>query len=73
MKIICITLAVAVILAIAFFILKYHILMNLALNARSRNLLSAGSNKEIPAREQEIRRQIREDGEWMEARRLAIV
>ena len=42
MKIICITLAVAAILAIAFFILKYHILMNLALNARSRNLLSSG-------------------------------
>ena len=67
MKIICIILAVAAILAIAFFILKYHILMNLALNARSKNLLSAGGNQEIPAREQEIRRQIQEDGEWMEA------
>ena len=67
MKIICIILAVAAILAIAFFIMKYHILMNLALNARSKNLLSAGGNQEIPAREQEIRRQIQEDGEWMEA------
>ena len=59
--------AVAALLAIAFFILKYHILMNLALNARSRNLMSSKSSEKLPARELEIRRQIQEDGEWMEA------
>lgn len=67
MKIFCMIMAVAAVLAIAFFILKYHILMNLALNARSRNLLSAKGSEEIPAREPAICRQIQEDGEWMEA------
>lgn len=67
MKIFCVIMIIAAVLAIAFFILKYHILMNLALNARSRNLLSAQGSEEIPARELEIRRQIQEDGEWMEA------
>ena len=67
MKTFCIVMAVAALLAIAFFILKYHILMNLALNARSRNLMSSKSSEKLPARELEIRRQIQEDGEWMEA------
>jgi len=67
MKIFCIIAAVAAVLAIVFFILKYHILMNLALNPRSRNLLSEKDSEEIPIRELEIRRQIQEDGEWMEA------
>lgn len=67
MKTFCIVMAVAALLAIAFFILKYHILMNLALNARSRNLMSSKSSEKLPAREVEIRRQIQEDGEWMEA------
>lgn len=67
MKVLCIILAVASALAIAFFILKYHILMNLALNARSTNLLSSGDAAEIPAREVLVRRQIQEDGEWMDA------
>ena len=63
MKILCVMLAVAIVLATAFFILKYHILMNLALNARTKNLLAARGNETLSDREQEIRRQMREDGE----------
>lgn len=65
MKILCVMLAVAIVLATAFFILKYHILMNLALNARTKNLLAARGNETLSDREQEIRRQMREDGEWL--------
>lgn len=67
MKTFCIIAAVVAVSATALFILKYHILMNLALNARSRNLFSTGGREKIPARELEIRRQIQEDGEWIEA------
>lgn len=65
MKILCVMLAVAIVLATAFFILKYHILMNLALNAKTKNLLAARRNETLSDREQEIRRQMREDGEWL--------
>ena len=54
MKILCVMLAVAIVLATAFFILKYHILMNLALNARTKNLLAARGNETLSDREQEI-------------------
>lgn len=67
MKIFSIALAVVTVMASTFLIIKYHILMNLALNARARNLLSSNGKEEIPARELEIRRQMREDGEWLES------
>ncbi len=66
MKIFCIVLAAVILLAAALFVIKYHILMNLALNARARNLLSSNGKEEIPPREAEIRRQIQEDGRWLE-------
>lgn len=67
MRIFCIALAVVIALAAAFFIVKYHILMNLALNAGAKNLLSSNGKEEIPPREAEIRRQIKEDGKWLES------
>lgn len=64
MKVFCIIAVVATLLVIALSIIKYRILLNMALNARAKNLLSS-EKQEVPAREQEIRRQIQEDGEWM--------
>ncbi len=67
MKILFITVAAIAVSAAALFVIKYHILMNLALNARTRNFLSPKKEEKIPVREREIRRQIQEDGEWLES------
>lgn len=65
-KILCIMLAVIAVLAIALSVLKYYFLMNLAINARAKNPgRQSEKEEEIPVREQEIRRQIQEDGEWL--------
>ncbi len=68
MKILCIILVITAVLAITFSAFKYYVLMNMAINARAKNpgFLSKGK-EEIPVREQEIRRKIQEDGEWLAA------
>lgn len=68
MKVFCILLGIFVVVVIVFSLVKYHILMRMALDAGVKKLKVPPKREEIPpVKEQEIRRQIQEDGEWLES------